>query len=225
MTKEISISAGDLLIRYSKSPAIRALVQLIPLGLGGAADTFVATRVERIKVSRAQTFFDELSKGKIELTEDLIKSEDFLHCFYISSKAALNTRRHEKIKLFAKLLKSSVGENPPKDTDDFEDLLSILDELTYTEWQALLILDRYTKSPRDKNQNDLQWSITFWGRFKIDVLNELKIPPGEFTSFMNRMSRTGLYEQFVGGFMDYVGGVGMLTPKFFRLKKYVFDFE
>lgn len=60
-------------------------------------------------MDRTKTFFNELRKGNIALTEKIAKSEDFLHKFYISYKAAINTRRREKIKMFGRLLKSSLS--------------------------------------------------------------------------------------------------------------------
>jgi len=97
----------------------------------------------------------------------------------------------------------------------------MLDELSYSEWSALLILDRHSSTPRDPKENDLQWSYKFWMQFKADVEKELGIRAEEVSTYMNRIGRTGLYEQFVGGYLSYSGGVGMLTPRFYRLKQFV----
>ena len=212
------------MIRYENSGVIRGLLQLIPY-VGGASDTLIALRAERIKKERLQAFFDELASGKIQLTPEVVDSDDFLHCFFIATEAALSNRRREKIELFARLLKSTVDDIAPRDVDDFEELLSILDDLSFAEWKALLILDGYSKEVRQPSDSDLQWSLRFWNRFMNDVLAQLRVPDGEFTAFMNRISRTGLYEQFVGGDWDYSGGVGYLTPKFHRLKQLVGDRE
>jgi hypothetical protein len=177
--------------------------------------------VTKIREDRAREFFDELDKEGAVLTPAVTESEDFIHCFVITSKAALNTRRREKIRLFARLLISSVSAKPPRDTDDYEDLVQTLDELTYTEWEALLILDKYSELRREPKQNDLQWSLTFWKNFEIEIKTRLNVRGDEFIFFMNRISRTGLYDQIVGGYLDYTGGVGVLTPKVFRLKHYI----
>ena len=210
-----------LLERYSDSRTTRSLVQLVPFA--GVVDTFLTATWDQIRKRRAKEFFDKLDSGAILLSEDIVDSEEFLHCFFITTRAALSNRRKEKIELFASLLLSAFDRNGPRNIDDFEELLAILDDITYREWSALVILDRYSDAPREDSQNDLQWSLTFWATFVAEVVAKLEVPSSEFTSFMNRISRTGLYDQFVGGFMDYSGGIGMLTPRFHRLKGFLLN--
>lgn len=221
MTGEIAEYFGDLLLRYENAGVIRSLIQLIPLNIGSAGDVLLASRIKQIREDRAREFFDELAKDGSILTPAVIESEDFIHCFTITSKAALNTRRREKIRLFARLLASSVSKPHPRDTDDYEQMLAILDDLTYSEWSALAILDRYSTTSTNSGENALQWSQRFWPNFQDDTERELGIPKSEFTAFMNPISRTGLYEQIVGAYWRYDGGVGMLTPRFHRLKSFV----
>lgn len=221
MTGEIAEYFGDLLLRYENSGVIRSLMQLIPLGIGSAGDTLIASHVKKIREVRAREFFDELAKDGSVLTDAVIQSEDFIHCFLITSKAALNTRRREKIRMFARLLKSSVSENHPHDTDDYEELLNILDQLTEREWQALVILESFGIVERRASENNLQWSKRFWTQFQKRVAVELGVPSDEFTSFMAAIARTGTYEIITGGLLDYDGGVGFLTSRYFRLKSYV----
>ena len=219
MSAHLRNQMENLLIHYEK-PLIRALIQIIP-SYGGVIDTLVMGPVERIKLERTRAFFDELSRGEVELNEELIESEDFLHCFFMSWEAGVKARRREKTALFARLLKSAFTENHPRNIDEFEEFASILDDLSYEEWRVLTILDSYSSRPRDSDQNDLLWSLTFWEDFRSIVEQELEIPQDEFTPFMNRLNRTGLYDQIVGTYWDYGGGVGMLTPRFHRLKSFV----
>lgn len=219
MSGQIRNQMENLLVQY-KNPLIRALIQLIPYA-GGSMDTLMMAQVERIRKERARAFFDELSRGEVELNEELIESEDFLHCFFVSWEAGIKARRREKTALFARLLKSAFTENHPRNIDEFEEFASILDDLSYEEWSVLTILDSYSSRPRDPDLNDLQWSSTFWADFRSSVEQKLGIPKDEFTPFMNRLNRTGLYDQFVGGYLDYTGGVGMLTPRFHRLKSFI----
>ena len=86
-------------------------------------------------------FFDELAKGDVIVDEELLKSEDFLHAYFATTKYALNTRRREKIEMFARLLKSSITEKDISSIDEYEDLLKVLDELSYRELLALRILE------------------------------------------------------------------------------------
>lgn len=210
----------EKLVIHYKKPLIRTLIQLIP-HFGGAIDMLVIAQVERIKEERTRAFFDELSRGEVELNEELVESEDFLHCFFISWEAGIKARRREKTTLFARLLKSAFTNNHPRNIDEFEEFASILDDLSYEEWCVLTILDSFSNRPRNPDQNVLSWSLTFWDDFRSIVEQKLGIPQEEFTPFMNRLNRTGLYDQIVGTYFDYEGGVGMLTPRFHRLKSFV----
>jgi hypothetical protein len=211
----------NLLARYEGSAVIRGLVQLIPFGLGGAADVVLTRTLDHIREERSRTFFDELARSSHALDPALLESEDFLHCYFATAKYALNSRRREKIQMFARLLNASLVDAGPRDVDEFEEFGRTLDELTYRELRALAILDSFSDRPRARTQNDLQWTNTFWDEFEQRITRELGIPQDEVRDFMNRISRTGCYEMFTGGYMDYTGGKGKLTPIYRRLKAYI----
>ncbi len=212
-----------LIEKYKANRVIRGLVQLIPFGVGGAVDVVLCETLEKIRRDRATTFFDELAKGNVVVDEYLLRSEDFLHAFFSTAKYALNSRRREKIKMFARLLKSSLTDTELANVDEFEDYLKILDELSYRELLALSILDQFANRPREEDWNDLQWVNTFWDEFEQRLSTELDIPKEQVTDFMNRIARTGCYEMFTGGYLDYTGGKGKLTPTYQRLKKYIIE--
>ena len=204
---------------------IRGLIQLLPCGIGSAIDVVLMKTLENIQRERTMAFFDELAKGDVIVDEELLKSEDFLHAYFATTKYALNTRRREKIEMFARLLKNSITEKDISSIDEYEDLLKVLDELSYRELLALRILDEYSSITRLKGQNDLQWTNQFWDKFEEDITNELKIPKDQIASFMDKIARTGCYEMFTGTYLDYTGGKGKLTSMYWRLKKFIEDSE
>ena len=204
---------------------IRGLIQLLPCGIGSAIDVALMKTLEKIQKERTMAFFDELAKGDVIVDEELLKSEDFLHAYFATTKYALNTRRREKIEMFARLLKNSITEKDISSIDEYEDLLKVLDELSYRELLALRILDEYSSITRLKGQNDLQWTNQFWDKFEEDITNELKIPKDQIASFMDKIARTGCYEMFTGAYWDYTGGKGKLTSMYWRLKKFIEDSE
>ena len=134
-----------------------------------------------------------------------------------------NSRRREKIKMFARLLKSSLTECDLAGIDEYEDFLNILDEISYRELLALAIMDEYSTRPRTEKQNDLEWVGTFWDEFESRLSKELNIPSNQVADFMNRIARTGCYEMFTGTYWDYTGGKGKLTPTYQRLKRFIID--
>lgn len=213
----------EKILQYYDNRIIRALIQFIPLGIGSALDVVLIKTLENIREDRARAFFDELSNGNVLIDESLLQSEDFLHSYFATSKMALNSRRREKIQMFARLLKSSIIGEGPQEIDEYEDFLGILDELSYRELRALAIMDEFSSMPRTAEQNDLAWTNTFWDEFVNRLGVELKTPPEEVSDFMNRISRTGCYEMFTGSYYNYTGGKGKLTPIYKRLKNFIME--
>lgn len=211
----------NLLARYEGNRVVRGLVQLIPFGIGGALDVVVTKTLSNIREERSRAFFDELASTSTPLDPAMLESEDFLHCYFSTARYALNSRRREKIQMFARLLKASLGEKGPRDVGEYEELLKILDDLTFRELQALAIMDSFSNRPRTSDQNDLQWTNTFWREFEDRIVLDLGVPRDEVADFMNRISRTACYEMFTGGYIDYTGGKGKVTPTYRRLKRFI----
>jgi hypothetical protein len=211
----------NLLSRYEGNRVIRGLVQLIPFGVGSAVDVVITKTLDNIREERSHAFFDELAKTSKALEPAMLESEDFLHRYFATARYALNSRRREKIVMFARLLKASLGDAGPRDMDEYKEFLQTLDDLTYRELRALAIMDSFSDRQRTTNQNDLQWTNTFWDEFVDRIILELSVPKDEVSDFMNRISRTACYEMFTGGYMDYTGGKGKLTPTYRRLKRFI----
>jgi hypothetical protein len=210
--------------RYSRNPLLRGLIQLIPFGIGSGIDVALVTHIENIRAERVRIFFDELQNGNRELSPELLESEDFLHCYFSTTKAALNSRRTEKIRIFAKLLKSSFDGTNTVNIDEYEEFLSILDDLSFREILILLKLYSFEiEYPKQGEENDLQRASRFWDKFVEELNTELGVRVDEVDSIMTRLNRTGCYETFIGGYFDYTGGKGKLTPTFFRMKDLILE--
>lgn len=178
---------------------------------GGAVDADLATYIENFQRDRLRTFFDELEAAKIPPREDLIRSEDFLHAYFATVRAVLNTRRREKIQLFAKLFSSYVKGEHVKTVDGYEEYLAVLDDLSYREFQVLLILHRCEqKTPRNEGENDFQWASQFWQEFLEEVSRVVGLPQNQIPGMLARLNRTGLYKTLTG----ISGDMGALTPNF-----------
>lgn len=208
-----------LIEKYENNPVIRGLIQLVPGGIGSSIDVVLCIEIEKIKSERLKTFYDELGNGDIVISEDLILSEDFLHCYFSTLKAVINSRRREKIQFFAKILKSSISCKPILTTDEYEEYLNILDELSYRELSILFKLHSFeSKYPKMAEENDLQRSTRFWPEFVSEIVEKLEIHPDEVQSILTRLNRTGCYETFVGSYLNYTGGRGKTTYTFKLLK-------
>jgi len=197
---------------YKRSPVIRSLVQLILGNIGSAFDVGLTTFIENIREDRARTFFDELGKRDFPLTEDEIKSEDFLHAYFATCRAALNTRRREKIRLFARLLHNYASKSTA--VEEFEEHLTILDDLSYRELQVLLILEHYEEANPQRNFKNVHTRAElFWEDFQSECSTKLAIPTNELNGVLTRLTRTGLYETIA---FTSMGNRGRLTRNFYR---------
>ena len=209
--------------RYpATSPMFRGLIQLIPCGIGSAIDVAVVTKLENIHKDKLREFFDELEKGAIPLTPEIIESEDFLHCYISTVRAALNTRRREKIRYFARLLTSSISSSEISTVDEYDECLSILDELSFRELGILIVLSRYEKkySYQDGGSH-IQKADQFWERFSSEVCSGFSIPREELNGMLIRLNRTGLYyETFIGSY-ESNRARGALTPLYAKLEKLI----
>lgn len=226
MTMEINSWLAKADAWYVKKPAVRALMQLagtLTLGTVSAIDAGIVQKIQNIKENRAKIFFEELDRGNIHLTEEMIKSDDFLHAFYATTKVAMQSRREEKIKLFASYLKSICQEKTPTQSiDEYEEYLCILDELSYREFQILGILEKYEQEhPVREKQTEVQRTDQYWKQFKSEISGLLNISQDEVISTLTRLNRTGLYREITGTYFDYHGGQGVLTEMYYKLKKMI----
>ena len=194
-------------------------MRLIPYA--SVVEAAALTAVDRIREDRALTFFEELAVANAIDNPELLEQEDFVHRFLTTMKFALNTRRREKIRMFGRLLKNStLHDRELANVDEYEDFLGILDELSYRELRALAILDTFSGAAREENQNDMQWTMTFWDEFCRRLSDELPLPSDEVADYMKRISRTGCFQELVG-YYNARPGVGKLTPTYRRLCRHV----
>lgn len=214
----------ELAEKYESHPIIKGLIQLIPGG--SSVDSIISTCVNNIRADRVKAFFQELESKKIELTPDVVGSEEFIHKYLITMKAVLNTRRREKIRMFARLFYSSITDHIVENIDEYEEYLSILEDLSHRELIVLLKLYGYEEiNPKQDNQNDLQWSSIFWDQFVGDLIVNIGINKEEIGAILTRLNRSGCYETIIGTYLGYTGDQGKLTPLFYKLQRLIHGFE
>jgi hypothetical protein len=207
--------------------SFRALAQLIPPG--AIADAILSERVQKIYEKRQRIFYDELARGKKQLTPGLIQSESFLHAYFATERAALNSHREEKIRMFARLLKAAARSgvlSSIEGVDEYEGYLSILDDLTIKEMKVLIALEsyeaKYYNGPKTKRD------ISTEGLLLEEVARVLEIPKEQITDdelrgIVVRLNRTGCYALM--GWRNGPAKDCSLTQIYYRLKSLVQDEE
>lgn len=186
---------------------------MVPLGIGSALDATLATHLNNLRTRRAAAFFGELERRGCLVPAEWMEKEEVLHAALLALRTALNTHLHEKIEQFARLFDGYARYRIVESVDEYEEMLRVLDDLSMREFNALLILhDLSEKTPRQPNENDLQWVSRFWEDFAKRVEQEVGVPREELGGFLARLNRTGLYQTIVGAFYDYHGDKRTPTP-------------
>ncbi|MEO6520046.1 MAG: hypothetical protein ABIN91_00080 [Mucilaginibacter sp.] len=186
---------------YEKKWIVKALIQSITvkdLPIGAAGDTILSSYVTNLKAERLRTFFDQLDNGDIELTEELIANDDYLHAYFATVNYVLQNRSKLKIKAFADILKSLYRDDI--NIDEFEDYGQIFDELTEREFIILSVkyeFEKHAATVQD-NLNPLQRTSSYWEDFKSEVKAKLNVEGEDLNAMLLRLQRTGCYKKHQG---------------------------
>lgn len=228
ITKVVDAYATNPRIRTLAGAAIAGVALINPaIGVGSATiDQVIVNRTINLIANRTRIFFDEANKGEHLITQELLEDDDLVHATIATLSAAIHTRHEEKIRLLARLLINSTRDKFYK-TDEFEEFVAILDDLSMREFTILLTLKEYQDAAFADNvnndKNNLQTTSTYWEPFSNKISRLLGIPLEEITALLTRLNRTGLYESFDGSAWDYEGGQGMLTPIFYKFIEKLMD--
>lgn len=216
---------GRLAQAYDEHPTVQSLIGLVPGS--GALMPLLHARAEQINHERMRDFFDELARGRVELTSDLIESEDFLHSYFSTLRAASRTRSRQKIRYLARLFRSAVLGADYRDADDYEELLGTLDELSLRELRALVLLDQESGAGDMLTvENREEWRR----RIRDRLTTELAVAAADLPGFLARLQRSGLFSMaamHVDGrgqlatTTDTLAGFGELSPRYYRLRSYL----
>jgi hypothetical protein len=192
----------------------------------GAVDTALTLSISRLRKERLQAYFEEMAsridkETAVRLAEALPGNEDLIHAHLITTRAALDTRRREKIRLFARLFANYVKGESVATAEEYEEILAVLDDLSYREFQVLLILRRFeTERPLEEQPDTapevakLHRATKFWDDFVEAVASETGIPSNEIPGALERLTKTGLYQTNRALVAGYPGDKGSLTPNF-----------
>ncbi len=209
---------------YEQNPLIKGLIQLLPGA--SAIDTALSTKLNTLRSERLKTFFDLLNAGKIQLSPNIIETNEFLHAFFATTDYVLRTRSNEKIERFAKiLLDFSKGDLK---IEDFEYYIPILNDLSDLEFSILTLKLKYENDHlpekgdtvfkvNGQELNPLQTCTHYWKYFIAETIETTKIAPEELQAILLRIQRTGCYQLFKGFWDDSSDQVGNTTPIFHKL--------
>ncbi len=172
---------------------------------------------KNLQEARLAELFRCLDQDGFILTKELIENEDFIHHCLVTMRAVARTKRKEKIAIMAIALTNSL--KPEYAEDRFEELFSVVDDITLREFRALNLLAKYELSfPKLQDKNALQRATQFWADFTNDLRSEFGIEEDGCRDFLKRIERTGCYAEISGSYHDYSGGIGYLTSTYFEIE-------
>lgn len=205
--------------KYEAQPIIKALIQSLPIG--AAADTVLSGYINKMKAEKMRAFFEQLANGDIELTEDLIKDDNFLHAYFATVNYVLLNRSKLKIKAFAEILKSLYRDQ--LNMDEFEDYEQIFNELSEREFLILSVKYEFEKHAASDTRelNPAQRTSTYWADFKNEIKNKMGIEADELNSMLLRVQRTGCFNKHKGYWDESHEEEGNTTPMFAKLRTVV----
>lgn len=210
--KSLEEDSINLIKAYSDNIALRGLMQFSPLS--AAIDVAIISKYSEILRIKNKVFFSALESAEIDLTQEIIESNEFLHCFFITYNAAMKSRREEKILLFAKVLKNSLKNVVNQNIDQYEEIIQIIEDISYREFLILLKIYELEKQhplnvvPAD---NDGKRALRFWNEVEHFLEQELNIVVEDQEAILVRLARTGLYLTFKGVYLDDTKGRGKTT--------------
>ncbi|MGZ4847083.1 MAG: hypothetical protein ACXV2E_04245 [Halobacteriota archaeon] len=175
--------------------------------------------VDEIALRRSYVFFKRLDGGGGVIADADFKSSEFVHAFISTINYVSRTRREEKTRLFADLFHGYyLNQRFDEDADIYEEHLKLLEELSYGEFQILIIL-------HDLEQESTETDTTCWIKFLDKLESELHIGREDVPAALQRLTRTGLYET-QRGFLTPNDNIdrGKLSPNFYSfLAAFKFD--
>lgn len=197
---------------YEKQPLIIGLIKALD-PITKMADGFLSTRVTNLRAKRLYQFYEELNSGDVELTEDMIDNDTFLHAYFSTVEYVTRTRSDEKIKRFAKLLKSWYAEKIT--IEYFEDYTDTFDDLSDREFLILSILFGYEqRNPLIDEPNPMKKAQDHWEQFTEEIQDTLNIEAPELAAMLLRMEGKGCFMRLLGYHDSMNTGIGYTTTLF-----------
>jgi hypothetical protein len=118
------------------------------------------------------------------------------------------------------LFRQACDDSKLRDADEYEEIISIIEELSFNELAMLAILGRFEKAnPMKDNETPVQWTAKYWEKFVQATSTELMLPEELIQPMLVRLQRSGCYQEIGGNYMDYAGGLGTLTALYYRIEE------
>lgn len=165
---------------------LSAIRMLSPIG--DIIDTNINKIVDDFIEEKKNAFLDNILNDKeLILTED-VNTVEFIMNFAKTLEAVNKLSNNDKINYFSNLLKNGYMKGRKIESDDYEEKLNILCELTNREINYIIFLYEYEKNNAEKQNN-------YWYNFMAKFEEEFKIDKYEVYEIYKRISSKGLLHE------------------------------
>jgi DNA-binding MarR family transcriptional regulator len=158
---------------------------------------------------------DTLKENMIDRA--FLESEEWFDLVVKTFDSAARTRDSEKISLYSRIIRNSVIQSNRK-THDPEEYLMVLSELTPREVKLAKAIYAQQKDGQKENENELLW---VYGKGWKNLAAEAGLDGNDLVFLLKRLERTGLIKEITGTYLDYEGGVYVITEVFRKLMNYL----
>src|SRR6185437_5846489 len=200
------------------SCAAESIIKQVPI-FAVCSDTFKAYQEKKFEY-----FLDEVQRGTANLSNKSFNEYEILHAAYSTQLALLKIRQNEKIAILAQLF-SSYFNKICKDnskievySDNYEQLLLIIEQVSLEEWQILLILYEWEQEKASHNTNiEINWNS-----FLEKVKYKIGLDKDYVLALLTRLNATGLCIKASMG-VNFSGTlfIEKLTPIFYKLVEFM----
>jgi hypothetical protein len=217
---------NNALIRYIETPAFRGMVASIPY-VGSSIDAILSSSGEIIRQRRIDQTISGLKEEMVGIEEKKIdkkflESEEFYDIALDVFRYSIRTRHTTKVILYCKILAGSVLLDNSHERHSAEDFLGFISELSPIDIRvAAEIYKQQSRAPEvfDSEEKTQLKFIVNAGWHNIRKI--CKLDETDFQIALSKLSRAGLIKEIVGMYIEYTGGLYLITPAFKRLMKFI----
>lgn len=197
LNKKLELQNIEQIINVKNNPAVKMtiinLMKSIPI-LGDLLDNTIDIILSSFQQKKRDEFIDIILK-KANITKVMVNDVDFIMEFAKTLEAVNKVTVNEKVKYFAYLFSNSYCINEKIETDEYDEYLRILEDLSLREIQYLCFLKEF-ELINNSNGNRDKYS-KYWYRFMDKFSVDFGLNKYDSYAIYKRLIRSGLVDKSI----------------------------
>ena len=205
---------------YGNQTIIRAAINAVPY-VGSTLDVLLSAVGQKYVQRRIETFIKELGEqisllDASKVNKDFLETEEGFDLIIKAFNSAAKTKQKEKLKLFAKIIKSSLTIGNEYYEEAPELYLRIVDELSVKELDFGMILFKSDLATNIKGMKYNAWDL---------AKKHPHFTGEELTYILMRLSRAGLLSEFTLTSLNNVSNAYSISEFFQQFTRFMGDLQ